>query len=74
MSEVTGDINNCPRVSDIFFCKYCEYDSTCGEQLKNMTNEEVENHYKKVFSEFDKWKQDRDIILSSKQTIKEELK
>ena len=56
MSEVTGDINTCPRASHIFFCKYCDYDSDCGEQVLAMTDEERKSHYKKVFSEFEEWR------------------
>lgn len=55
MSE-TGNIRTCPRASDIFFCKYCEYDSKCGRQLNEMTDEERNAHYKKIFSEFEEWR------------------
>ena len=56
MSEVTGDIRTCPKASSIFICKYCEYDSKCGEQLLAMTDEEREAHYNQVFSEFEEWR------------------
>lgn len=55
MSE-TGDILTCPRASDIFFCKYCDHDSDCGRQINEMTGEERDAHFKKVFSEFEEWR------------------
>lgn len=56
MREITGDIRNCPRASDIFFCKYCDYDSECGKQISEMSDEEREAHYSKIFSEFEEWR------------------
>lgn len=56
MSDVTGNIRTCPRVTDIFFCKYCDFDSDCGAQILEMTDEERDAHYKHVFNEFEKWR------------------
>jgi len=56
MSEVTGNIRTCPKASHIFFCKYCEYDSDCGTQLLEMTEEERKAHYKRIFDEFEEWR------------------
>ena len=51
MSE-TGDINTCPKASAIFICKYCKYDTKCGEQVAAMTDEEREAHFQRILSEF----------------------
>jgi len=56
LSDVTGDVRTCPRASDIFFCKYCEYDSDCGTQVSEMSEEEREAHYKRIFEKFEEWR------------------
>lgn len=56
MSEVTGNIRTCPKASSIFICKYCDYDSKCGEQILNMTENERKAHYERIFSEFEDWR------------------
>ena len=45
MSDVTGDPRTCPKFQSIFICKYCEFDSQCGEIIFNMTEEEREELY-----------------------------
>jgi len=52
MSEVTGNIRTCPKRFSIFLCKWCEYDSRCGEQLKKMTDTEREAHFEEIFNPF----------------------
>ena len=41
----TGDPRTCPKFQSIFICKYCEFDSKCGEIINNMTGEEIKELY-----------------------------
>ena len=42
---ITGNVHTCPEFEAIFLCKYCEKDNVCGEQIGQMSTEDIKDLY-----------------------------